>query len=173
MKKNKLIIFMPVINGGGVEKNFFIITNYLSEKYNVSSEDLLRVISFETGGTFNPAVKNAMGSGATGLIQFMPNTARGLGTTTEALANMSRVEQLQYVDKFFEGKGIEGASFDDLYMAILFPVAVGKADDFVLFGQGATQPGFGAGSAAYSQNSGLDINNDGSITKAEAAAQAK
>ena len=33
MKKNKLIIFMPVINGGGVEKNFFIITNYLSKKY--------------------------------------------------------------------------------------------------------------------------------------------
>ncbi len=24
---------MPIINGGGVEKNFFIITNYLSEKY--------------------------------------------------------------------------------------------------------------------------------------------
>ena len=32
MKKNKLIIFMTIINGG-VEKNFFIITNYLSEKY--------------------------------------------------------------------------------------------------------------------------------------------
>lgn len=147
--------------------------NYLSEKYKVSSEDLLRIFSFETGGTFSPAQKNAMGSGATGLIQFMPATARGLGTTTEALANMSRVEQLQYVDKYLEGKGIEGGSFDDLYMAILFPVAVGKADNFVLFGQGATVPGYGPGSAAYSQNSGLDINNDGSITKAEAAAKAR
>ena len=32
------------------------------------------------------AVKNAAGSGATGLIQFMPRTAQGLGTTTAKLA---------------------------------------------------------------------------------------
>lgn len=33
MKKKKLIIFMPTIDyGGGVEKNFFIISNYLCEK---------------------------------------------------------------------------------------------------------------------------------------------
>ena len=33
MKKNKLLIFMPSIEDGGVEKNFFIISNYLSEKF--------------------------------------------------------------------------------------------------------------------------------------------
>ena len=32
MTKKKLIIFMPSIEGGGVEKNFFIISNYLSYK---------------------------------------------------------------------------------------------------------------------------------------------
>ena len=32
MQKNKLIIFMPFIGGGGVEKNLFLITNYLSKK---------------------------------------------------------------------------------------------------------------------------------------------
>ena len=32
MKQKKLIIFMPSIEGGGVEKNLFIISNYLSEK---------------------------------------------------------------------------------------------------------------------------------------------
>lgn len=31
-KKKKLIIFMPSIEGGGVEKNLFIISNYLSSK---------------------------------------------------------------------------------------------------------------------------------------------
>jgi hypothetical protein len=31
MKKKEIIIFMPSINGGGVEKNFFLITNYLSQ----------------------------------------------------------------------------------------------------------------------------------------------
>ena len=56
-------------------------------------------------------------------------------------------------------------------MAVLFPAAVGKPDNFVLFGNGATVPGFGAGSRAYSQNSGLDKNGDGSVTKAEASAK--
>ncbi len=32
MTQKKLIIFMPSIEGGGVEKNLFIVTNYLSEK---------------------------------------------------------------------------------------------------------------------------------------------
>ena len=33
MNKKKIIIFMPTIEGGGVEKNFFLITNYLSSKF--------------------------------------------------------------------------------------------------------------------------------------------
>ena len=32
--KKKLIIFMPSIDGGGVEKNLFIISNFLSTKLN-------------------------------------------------------------------------------------------------------------------------------------------
>ena len=31
MKQKKLLIFMPSIEGGGVEKNLFIISNYLSQ----------------------------------------------------------------------------------------------------------------------------------------------
>ncbi len=34
MNQKEIIIFMPSINGGGVEKNFFLITNYLSTKFN-------------------------------------------------------------------------------------------------------------------------------------------
>ena len=34
MKQKKLIIFMPSIEGGGVEKNLFIISNYLANKIN-------------------------------------------------------------------------------------------------------------------------------------------
>jgi len=33
MKKNKLIIFMPSVEDGGVEKNFFLISNYLAKKF--------------------------------------------------------------------------------------------------------------------------------------------
>ena len=70
----------------------------------ISEADLYAVMSFETGGSFNPGIRNAAGSGATGLIQFMPSTARGLGTTTEALAGMSRVEQMQYVESIYQTK---------------------------------------------------------------------
>ena len=142
----------------------------LAKKYNVSVQDLYAVMSFETGGTFNPAQKNMAGSGATGLIQFMPSTAKGLGTSTEELSKMTRTEQLKYVDKYFSNKGIEGGNLDDLYMSILFPVAVGKPDNFVLFGKGAIE---GYRGIAYEQNSGLDVNRDGSITKAEAAAKVR
>jgi glycosyltransferase involved in cell wall biosynthesis len=33
MKKKEIVIFMPSINEGGVEKNFFLITNYLSTRF--------------------------------------------------------------------------------------------------------------------------------------------
>ena len=137
----------------------------------VSEADLMAVMSFETGGTFNPGITNAAGSGATGLIQFMPSTAAGLGTSTQELSGMSRAQQMQYVEKYLSSKGVKGKGLSDLYMAVLFPAAVGKSDDFVLFGNGATIPGYGAGSRAYSQNRGLDKNGDGSVTKAEASAK--
>ena len=145
----------------------------LSEKYNIPQNDLLAMMDFETGGTFDPATKNMAGSGATGLIQFMPDTAESLGTTTEELSEMSRSQQLEYVDKYLktnlEGRiGPEGADISDLYMSVLFPVAVGKPDDFVLFGEGAISKKF---EGRYEANKGLDANNDGSITKVEAAAK--
>lgn len=33
MKQKKLIIFIPSIEGGGVEKNLFLISNFLSNKF--------------------------------------------------------------------------------------------------------------------------------------------
>ena len=52
----------------------------MAGRLGISEADLMAVMSFETGGTFNPGIRNAAGSGATGLIQFMPSTAAGLGT---------------------------------------------------------------------------------------------
>ena len=128
----------------------------------------MAVMSFETGGTFNPGIANAAGSGATGLIQFMPSTAAGLGTSTQELAGMSRAQQMQYVEKYLSNKNVKGKGLSDLYMAVLFPAAVGKPDDYVLFGRGAMA---GYTGRAYDQNRGLDKNGDGSITKAEASAK--
>ena len=155
------------------DESFMSGVGDLAEKLNVPTEDLLAVMDFETGGTFDPAQKNMAGSGAVGLIQFMPSTAEGLGTSTEELAAMTRTEQLEYVEKFLEENytgrmdGKEG-NVSDLYMSVLFPAAVGKPDDFVLFGEGAMNDKF---VERYEANKGLDLNKDGSITKGEAASK--
>lgn len=135
--------------------------NRLATKYGVPPNALLAVMQFESG--FSPSIRNAAGSGATGLIQFMPSTARALGTTTDALAQMSRAEQMVYVEKYFDqfASRLSGGSIDDIYMAVLWPAAAGKTDEYVLFSRGTR---------AYEQNIGLDKNKDGTVTKFEAAA---
>lgn len=123
---------------------------------------LLAAMSFETGGSFSPSEVNGA-SGATGLIQFMPSTARSLGTSTGALAGMSRLQQLDYVEKYLFPYSGRLNSLEDVYMSILWPAAVGKSNNTVLM----------SGNVAYRQNDGLDINSDGAITKAEAAGKVR
>jgi len=126
----------------------------------VNPNFLTAVMSFESGESFSPSVKNAAGSGAVGLIQFMPATAKGLGTTTAALAAMTAEEQLDFVAKYFKQFKKPLLTIEDVYMAVLMPSAIGKGSDFVLFRKPST---------AYNQNKGLDINQDGEITVGEAA----
>lgn len=125
---------------------------------------LMAVIAFETGRTFRPDIKNAAGSGAVGLIQFMPSTAASLGTSAQALASMSAEDQLRYVYRYLRPYAGRIQSLADLYMAILWPAAIGKPSDYVLF-DARRQP------KAYSQNAGLDEDDDATITKAEAVAR--
>jgi hypothetical protein len=121
---------------------------------------LAAVMSFESG--FDPAIKNRQ-SGATGLIQFMPSTARRLGTTTADLARMTAEEQLSWVHKYLRSVNAQGRlrTVADHYMAVFAPAAIGKPDTATLYSTGQ----------AYSQNSGLDLNRDHVITKGEAAAR--
>jgi hypothetical protein len=127
--------------------------------------DLLACMSFETGRTFDPAKRNPKSS-ATGLIQFMASTARSLGTTTQFLAGLTRTQQMDWVSKYFKAgplARVSGPKIEDLYMAILYPVAVGKPNDYVLFR---------AGSAEYAVNP-LDKEGKGYVTKADAAVKVK
>jgi len=54
MRKKKVIIFMPSIEGGGVEKNLFIITNFLTKKCNNVS---LITISKKFSSKFHKSLK--------------------------------------------------------------------------------------------------------------------
>ena len=97
-------------------------------------------------------------TGNCGLIQFMPSTAKGLGTSTAELAKMTAEEQLDYVYKYFLPYKGRLKNLGDIYMAILYPRAVGKDDNYILFKDGTV---------AYRQNIGLDINRDVVITRGE------
>lgn len=136
----------------------------ISEQLQVDPDYLMAVMAFESAESFRPDIKNMAGSGATGLIQFMPATARGLGTSTDALARMSAVEQLEWVRTYFKPYSGRLITLSDLYMAVLWPRAIGKPDNYVLWSK-ATKP------TTYAQNAGLDANKDGFITKQEAAAK--
>lgn len=122
---------------------------------------LMAAMAFETGESFSPSIKSKVSS-ATGLIQFMAKTATSLGTSTAALAAMTAEQQLDYVEKYFKPYAGKLRMLSDVYMAILWPAAVGKPESFVLFKRG---------DSAYAPNKGLDANKDGVITKAEAASK--
>lgn len=145
---------------------------HLCGVYGLRPDFLMAIMAFETGFTFSPSVRNR-NSGATGLIQFMPTTAKSLGTTVEDLAQMTDIEQLDYVFKYFRPHKDKLYGLEDYYMTVLFPVAVGKPNDFVLFGKGGfwEQSNPERNTLVYNRNKGLDLNNDGSVTKLEATAK--
>ena len=109
--------------------------NKIGQKLGVDPKDLMRIMQFETAGTMSPS-KQSGTSDAVGLIQFMPDTARDLGTTTEKLAKMSAVEQLDYVYRFYEPKVKPGMDVGDLYMLTFMPLYVHEKDDTVLGREG-------------------------------------
>ena len=147
------------------DTGFMSSVGRVSGNLGIPQEDLLRAMHFETGGTFSPSIKNPTGS-ATGLIQFIESTAKSLGTSTAALAKMSREEQMGYVEKYLSPYKGRMKDFGDIYMAIHLPVAVGKSDDYVIYDNESLR------TKAYKQNRGLDTNNDGKVTKGEAVARA-
>lgn len=123
---------------------------------------LMTCMAFETGETFSPSVRNGAGSGAVGLIQFMPGTASALGTSTEELAAMTAIAQLAYVENYFHPRAGRLHNLGDIYGAILWPGMIGKPDNYPLFKEhDPVKP------KLYLQNKGLDVNHDGVVTRGE------
>lgn len=157
----------PLAWGRKVSATFRAEVCRIAELLGVDPDWLMACMAFETGRTFSPGVFNSAGSGAVGLIQFMPGTAAALGTTTMALARMGAQSQLQYVLQYFRQSGIpRWKNLGDLYLTILWPPAVGKPDGYVCFD--AADPKH---PKRYVQNAGLDYNRDGKVTRGEACAR--
>jgi len=155
-----------LVNVHGIERTspaFRKRLRELARRMGMDPLHLALVISFETAGTFDPSIRNPASS-ATGLIQFMSTTAKKLGTTTDALARMTALEQLDYVERYFLPWKGKLRTLEDVYMAVLWPSAVGKGADFVLFSEG---------SDAYEKNKNLDVRRAGSVTVRDATSRVR
>lgn len=154
--------------GGAVNDEFKEKVLEISEKLQMDPDDLMAVMSFESG--FNPAAVNKK-TGATGLIQFMPTIAEGLGTSVDELVKMSAIAQLDYVYKYFKPYTGKLNSVGDAYLVTFCPALVGKADDDAIYVKGSTdiinkKSGKTAGEA-FNDNKKMDLDKDQRIEKWE------
>ncbi len=142
-----------------ISEKLDINPNWLMAVMNSESGLNSKAVNKQSGDSSNASERAAMR--ATGLIQFMPSTAAGLGTTNKELYNMSNIKQLDYVYKYFAPLKSKIVSYIDLYMATFFPAAMGKPDSYVLQ-TSKIKPAIIA-----HQNPIFDLDKSGSITVGE------
>jgi len=123
-------------------------------------EWLMFVMNNESG--FKPDAVNPY-SGATGLIQFMPDTATWLGTSTDRLKSMSGSEQLDWVFKYYskwKKAGKTARNSTDLALITFYPYAVNQPDDYKI----GSEKSLERARTITEQNPGLDADRDGYIS---------
>ena len=109
----------------------------LADNLGVSVDEVLDILEAESmykSDAVNPT------SGATGLIQFMPDsrevnykTIGGKQYTMSEIAQMSPVQQLELAEKYFKGVGYKPDSGKPLYLAVAYPEALNsRANDILI-----------------------------------------
>lgn len=111
------------------KERFISKVKEISELLSINPEWLMFVMYFESHLKTNAINPKSM---AVGLIQFMPNTAKELGTSTEGLLKMSNVEQLDFVYKYLKRYKGRMKTWVDVYLAVFYPAAIGKGDNYVI-----------------------------------------
>lgn len=145
---------------------FFADTKAVCGRLSCAPEDLLGVMESESG--IQPWSQNSQGK-ATGLIQFMPATLKGLGWADgpDDFAKLDADDQLPFVEKYFApyaGQGLGSAG--RLYQATFLPATLPGSDESTVI----AAPG-GPNADAYNSNKVLDTNHDGQITVGDLTAR--
>lgn len=130
----------------------------ISAALGINPDWLMFVMKTESGITSTAVNPH---TGATGLIQFMPATAAGLGTSLAEIARMNNVQQLEYVYKYFKPYAGKLHSAADLYAVTFFPKVLGQPDEYVL------QTDTISAAKIAGQNPIFDLNKNGEITAGE------
>lgn len=161
-----------------------------AQKLQVNPNDLAAVIGYESAGTFSPGVENEAArkqgkKGAVGLIQFTPSVgipalnqylatragqakAKELGisetsVTRDGLLGMTATQQMKFVVLYFSipvNRLSPGDKYDAIYQEILAP---GRESEIWYRASDKNNN--------YRDNRQFDTNNDGEITRLEAAGE--
>lgn len=87
----------------------------VSARIGARPEDFATAMSFETGGTFNPAIRGGAGNRHVGLIQFGVPEQQKYGVTQQTPAE----QQVQAAGRFLQDRGFKpGMGLLDLYSTI-------------------------------------------------------
>lgn len=111
---------------GNLGPTFYQKLVQMTSEVGMNPEDLLAVMVSESG--INPAAHNP--GGATGLIQFMPDTLKNVGFhgTPQEFKSVSGVDQLPYIQRYIADKTkLNGAPFKSgaqYYVANFWPAAL-------------------------------------------------
>ena len=120
----------------------------------IATNHFYTIIKLESSGNKKAINKK---SKAVGLIGFLPKTAKRLGTSTEQILEMSNRDQILLTYKYFKsvskGKKLKGMC--NVYLAVLYPDAVNKTEEYVIGKKG---------SYTVKWNKALDLDNDSIIT---------
>lgn len=146
----------------GLSDAFFSELKAVSARLQCRPEDLLGVMLSESD--VSPYAQNPNGK-ATGLIQFMPATLKGLGWTegVETFRGLTAEAQLPWVEAYYRSHAGRLTSTGRLYLATYLPAKMGVADEHAALAS--------RGEKNYDQNSGLDMNKDGAISIADLTAR--
>jgi hypothetical protein len=100
--------------------------------------DLLAAMMLETIYTFDPNIRGGYKKLYVGLIQFGPDAAKEQRTTTEALQQLNRIQQLDNVQTYLlnrkKERNLTSFRLCDVYACINWPAAAGQSIDYICYG---------------------------------------
>ena len=125
------------------DQDFLSAVQALASKMGAKPVELLALMMFESANTMSPSITNSLGY--TGLIQFGKSACETLSKyykttiTTALLREMSRAQQMEWVDKYFsywiKTKGVKPPmTLAQMYILVALPGYVNSPPDATLAG---------------------------------------